>query len=155
MTAPGIAPGHGPAGPPTASQRPLPPTRSAGRSLLVVVIVAVVLGGGIGAYLLSSPSYDLSTARGAAQAFSQAVRDRDVAGLKEIVCSEDRYRVDRLSSQLMGIEGIELTVSDVTEKGDSGTATVSVPGLGVSQKLDLERDDSSGLWTVCIPDGLR
>lgn len=154
-------PQYGPAGqPPTApgqyGGRPTglgapAPTRSNSSVLIATILAVLVIGGGLSAWLLSSPSYDRTTAQGAAEAFADAVNSRSIDAAKSLVCSSDRYGMNGGSTtQLLSLA--TLKVNGVESSGDKGTARFEiVTNLGTEeQNIPLQRDDESGQWEVCF-----
>lgn len=130
------------------------PTRS-NRAVIVTILIAVlVIGGGASAWLLSTPSADRSTPRGAAEAFASAVNNRDFDALDQVVCRGDRSDLRQISELL---SQVTVQVTGVKSEGDEGTAQFAVTAIfggGQSVEAPLQRDNTSGLWTVCLPEGL-
>lgn len=165
---PGTDPQYGPqhgfpqgspggAGPATALRPAQAPTRS-NRSVIVTIVIAViVIGGGLSAWLLSTPTFDRSTPRGAAEAFASAVKNRDFDAIDQLVCSEDRYEV-RPGSQIVEVlSQVTLQLNGVDSDGDTGTASYTatvIIGAGLPVDAPLQREEDSGLWSVCLPDDL-
>lgn len=148
---------EGPGGTRTALRPSRAPTRS-NRTVVVTILIAVlVIGGGASAWLLSTPSVDRSTPRGAAEAFVAAVNDRDVNALQQVICSDNRSDLRAGNGVVQFLSQITLRLNGVESSGNSGTAdftaTAIIGDVG-SAKAALERDADSGLWTVCIPQGL-
>lgn len=148
---------QGPSGPGTALRPSQAPTRSNRGVIIGILIAVLVIGGGASAWLLSSPTADRSTARGAAEAFVSAVNNRDINAIEQVVCSKDRSAVRNRTGVAGALSQITLRLNSVESSGDRGTAeftaTAIIGDVG-SSKAPLKRDRDSGLWTVCIPDSL-
>lgn len=147
----------GPGGATTALRPSQAPTRSNRAVIVTILIVVLAIGGGLSAWLLSTPSFDRSTPRGAAEAFASAVNNRDFDAIDQLVCSEDRYEVRPGSEVVQLLSQVTLQLNGVESEGDTGTADYTatvIIGGGLSAKAPLQRDDGSGLWTVCLPDDL-
>jgi len=156
-----FGPQYGPAGqPPMAPSqygaRPTglgapAPTRSNSSVLIATILAVLVIGGGLSAWLLSSPSYDRTTAKGAAEAFADAVNSRSIDAAKTLVCSQDRYAMNGSSTtQLLSLA--TLKVNGVESAGNKGTARFEiVTNLGTDERnIPLQRDVDSGQWEVCF-----
>lgn len=144
LAAPGARPGYG---------RPAP-TRSNSRVVILTMVVVLVIGGALSAWLLSSPSYDRSTAAGTAEAFAAAVNSGNIDGTKDMLCPQDRRAFG--SSPMGSIGGLTLTLNGVETNERTATAhfaaSASVAGMSTgTQNLDLpmSRDGADGLWEIC------
>lgn len=141
----------------TAPRPSQAPTRS-NRAVIVTILIAVlVIGGGASAWLLSTPSVDRSTPRGAAEAFASAVNNRDFDALDRVICSDNRFDVRPGGQIVQVLSQITLRLDDVTSEGNQGTAdytATAIIGATATVKAPLERDTDSGLWTVCLPQDL-
>lgn len=127
------------------------PTRAPQRSnrtvLIVILAVVAVVTGGLGVWLLSSPSYDLSTARGATEAFVSAANDRDLTAVRSLMCSQDRDDVSGELNQAAGMASFDIV--DVSESGDRATATIKVSAIVGSRQITLPLVKSDSTWAVC------
>jgi hypothetical protein len=130
------------------------PTRSNSRVVAITVIVVLVIGGALTAWLLSAPSYDRTTAKGTAAAFAEAVNSRNIDAAQDLMCSRDRR--DFGSSEFTSVGGITLTLNGVDAGEDKGIAhyalSASVSGMSAGQHdldLRLSRTGDDGQWEIC------
>jgi hypothetical protein len=158
-TVPDYGAGHGPAGgpgePPIAGMGTKAPTRSNSAVLTAVLVAVLVIGGGLSAWLLSTPSYDRTTARGAAEAFAEAINSRNIDAAKELVCSQDRYQMNNAGGEMSQVLSFAtLKVNGVEASQDKGTARFEViANLGSRETMvPMQRDSDSGRWEVCFSD---
>jgi hypothetical protein len=134
------------AAPPPPNRRPLIIGIVAAAAVIIAVVVAVVLAAGGSS---GSP-------KDVAQAFIDAAKRGDVAAAKDLVCA-------RLADQVSGTDNplakfpatVTAEVTDVTEQGDTATATVKVNmsgpnGLSLSMPIRLPMVREHGDWKVCL-----
>lgn len=130
------------------------PTRS-NTSVWVSCLVAVVLiGGGLSAWLLTSPSYNRSTAQGTAEAFAAALNSGDVDAAKGLVCGQDQGSFSQTTAGALG--SVSATLDTVTENGDHASAkfqlSANLAGTTFGRRavtIPLERSGNGGAWEVC------
>lgn len=146
---------RGPGQPPAAGPGSKAPTRSNSAVVIAVLVAVLVIGGGLSAWLLSTPSYDRTTARGAAEAFAEAINSRNIDAAKELVCSQDRYAMNNAEGQMRQVLSFAtLKVNGVQASGDKGTARFQVIANVGSREttVPMDRDSDSGRWEVCFSD---
>lgn len=122
------------------------PTRSSSRAFLVTLIVAVLISGGLAAYLFSGRSYDLATPEGAAAKFVDSVNAQDLAAVRDTLCRADRSQTDGQSS----MPGISLELGSVTQQSsERATAEVRMSAMGRSMSESLPLTYDGERWYVC------
>jgi len=145
----------GPGQPPAAGLGTQAPTRSNSAVVIAVLVAVLVIGGGLSAWLLSTPSYDRTTARGAAEAFAEAINSRNIDAAKELVCNRDRYAMDDAKGEMSQVLSFAtLKVNGVEASENEGTARFEVvANLGSRETtVPMERVTDSGRWVVCFSD---
>ncbi|SDC11015.1 Rv0361 family membrane protein [Actinokineospora iranica] len=133
--------GYGQYGQPQ-KKSPMPWILAGGGLLVIGIVVTLVL-------VLTGGS-DASTARGAAQAYLDAVTSRSAEAHNKLVCDEsDKVTQSDIDKAFKGDDEVgDPKLGDVVEKGDTATATftVTVNGKQTSPKIRLRKQGEN--WCV-------
>jgi hypothetical protein len=143
---PGQFPGQ--FGPPQGGRKsPLPWILIGGGVLVVgiVVVLIVVLSGGPNS----------SDPKSVAQAYVDAVNNKDSSAMANVSCAADKALLDRAKNAPKNQQGqgqgsipnIKLTLGDVKTNGDSATATATTNQGGTPIPLKLVKE--GGAWKTC------
>lgn len=121
---------------------------------MVTLITVLVIGGGLSAWLLASPSYDRSTARGTAEAFADAVNSNDVEGVQGLICGSDQRQLRGALAAIVANTTVTIDRVEVSGARATAFATGSMNVLGTaagsgSVEIPLRQTGDDGQWEIC------
>ncbi len=75
------------------------------------------------------------------------VEEQDAGAIDDLACgTTEAGELQAALGQLAGIDGISAEVTDVSEAGDTASATIEMTAGGENETFTLEMENQDGTW---------